>query len=86
MDTININNVVIDNQVLDALKDYQEDGAKIDAQTLDTTIDYLFESSEALGYANNMDGDNMLKLIYKLRKMKDCLLRLLPEKETGGQS
>lgn len=41
METLNINTVIIDQQVLDALKDYQEDGAKLDCQTLEKTIDYL---------------------------------------------
>lgn len=79
MEKININTVEIDEQVLNTLKDYQEDGAKIDCQTLETTIDYLFKSSEMLGYADGMDGDRMLKLIYSLRNMKDSLMKLLPE-------
>lgn len=81
METININSVVIDQKVLDALKDYQADGAKIDCQTLETTIDYLFKASEMLGYADNMDGDRMLKLIYSLRSMKESLMNLLPDNE-----
>lgn len=81
METLNINSVVIDQKVLDALKDYQTDGAKIDCQTLDKTIDYLFKASEMLGYADDMNGDSMLKLIYSLRNMKDSLMNLLPDKE-----
>lgn len=79
METININSVVIDQKVLDALKDYQADGAKIDCQTLETTIDYLFSVSEMNGYAGDMDGGGMLKLIYSLRQMKGNLMKLLPE-------
>lgn len=79
METLNINTVIIDQQVLDALKDYQEDGAQIDCQTLEKTIDYLFRVSEMLGYAGDMDGDCMLKLIYSLRQMKEDLMKLLPE-------
>lgn len=81
METININSVVIDQKVLDALKDYQADGAKIDCQTLEKTIDYLFKASEMLGYAGDMDGDCMLKLIYSLRSMKESLMNLLPDSE-----
>lgn len=81
METLNINSVVIDQKVLDTLKDYQTDGAKLDCQTLDKTIDYLFKASEMLGYAGDMDGDSMLKLIYSLRNMKDSLMNLLPDKE-----
>ena len=79
METLNINTVVIDQQVLDALKDYQGDGAQIDCQTLEATIDYLFKASEMLGYAGDMNGDQMLKLIYSLRSMKESLMKLLPE-------
>lgn len=78
METLNINTVIIDEQVLDALKDYQEDGADIDCQTLETTIDYLFRVSEMFGYAGEMNGDSMLKLIYSLRSMKEDLMKLLP--------
>lgn len=81
METLNINTVIIDQQVLDALKDYQEDGAQIDCQTLEKTIDYLFRVSEMLGYAGDMDGDCMLKLIYSLRSMKESLMNLLPDSE-----
>lgn len=79
METLNINTVIINEQVLDALKDYQEDGAKIDCQTLEKTIDYLFSASEMLGYAGDMDGNGMLKLIHSLRQMKENLMKLLPE-------
>lgn len=79
METLNINTVIINEQVLDALKDYQEDGAKIDCQTLEKTIDYLFSVSEMNGYAGDMDGNGMLKLIYSLRQMKGNLMKLLPE-------
>ncbi|CUN27613.1 Uncharacterised protein [Bacteroides thetaiotaomicron] len=79
METLNINTVIIDQQVLDALKDYQADGAEIDCQTLEKTIDYLFRVSEMIGYADDMDGGGMLKLIYSLRQMKENLVKLLPE-------
>lgn len=79
METLNINSVIIDKQVLDALKDYQTDGAKIDCQTIDAAIDYLFNVSEMLGYAGDMNGDRMLKLIFNLRNMKESLMRLSPE-------
>lgn len=79
MEALNINSVVIDQKVLDALKDYQADGAKIDCQTLDAVIDYLFKISDILGYAGDMDGNKMLKLIYDLRNMKESLMNLLPE-------
>lgn len=78
METLNINNVIIDDTILDALKDYQQDGAEIDCQTLEKTIDYLFKVSEMNGYADNMNGDSMLKLIYSLRSMKESLMRLIP--------
>ena len=79
METLNINTVIIDQQVLDTLKDYQADGVKIDCQTLETTIDYLFSVSEMNGYAGDMDGSGMLKLIYSLRQMKENLMKLLPQ-------
>lgn len=79
METLNINTVVIDEQVLDTLKDYQEDGAKLDCETLEKTINYLFEVSEMNGYAGDMNGSDMLKLIYSLRQMKENLMKLLPE-------
>lgn len=79
METLNINTVIIDQQVLDALKDYQADGAEIDCQTLEKIIDYLFRVSEMIGYADDMDGGGMLKLIYSLRQMKENLVKLLPE-------
>lgn len=79
MEMLNINSVIIDDQVLEALKDYQQSGSEIDCQTLETTINYLFEVSEMNGYAGDMDGNSMLKLIYSLRQMKGNLIRLLPE-------
>lgn len=79
MKTLNINTVIIDEQVLDALKDYQGDGAKLDCETLEKAINYLFEVSEMNGYAGDMDGNGMLKLIYSLRQMKGNLMKLLPE-------
>lgn len=79
METLNINTVIIDDRVLEALQDYQQSGAEIDCQTLETTINYLFEVSEMNGYAGDMDGDRMLKLIYSLRSMKGNLMKLLPE-------
>lgn len=79
METININCVVIDQQVLEAMKDYQGDGAKIDCETQEKAINYLFEVSEMNGYAGDMDGNQMLKLICSLRRMKESLMKLLPK-------
>lgn len=81
MKPITIGKAVIDERVAETLQDYQECGILEDCQTLDNTINYLFEISNMFGYAANMDADKMLKLIYSLKQMRENLEALAPVKE-----